>query len=191
MPTPKQWFPMTYWEREDTIITLGGFDGKKSKLSEVQCFLRKKNQWLAALPRLPEEIAASSATVLNEVLYNIGGGGSTYSVVWVDLLSAKRTWKSKKTVGLVADFSDHRLRDAAVLKNAIVYFGSNCEEATYVLEPKEELEVKSKFQKVSYFRGNGDSSFCTWKDKIYYFPLNRYTEVFSLDLKKSSRYFSK
>ena len=97
-------------------------------------------------------------------VYNIGGGGeSTSSVEWLDLLDQPTGWNSFETLA-EADFRNYFFRDATVVKDKIVYFGSNNENATYVLEPGEEskgLEVKSKFKGVSYERGDSNSSFCT------------------------------
>ena len=87
---------MAYWEREDIIITLGGHDGS-SKLSESQQFIIRKNEW-KALPSLPEEISHSSATVLNDALYNIGGSVSTNSVCRLDLLRKNSRWISVQTL---------------------------------------------------------------------------------------------
>ena len=91
LPTKKCHFPMIYWERQDVIITLGGFMDGFSWLSEVQQFMIRKNNW-KALPSLPQRIRGSSATVLNGVLYNIGGDGSTNSVCLLDLLRKKSRW---------------------------------------------------------------------------------------------------
>ena len=162
LPTKKNSFPMTYWQKEDTIITVGGWDGS-SGLKEVQQFVIGKNEW-KALPSLPEEISDSSATVLKNVLYNFGGSGSTNSVCWLDLLKPK--WNSVKTLGFI-DFSGHRLRDATVVKNKIVYFGSWRDKATYALKQKKSqpgnLELKSRFEEIDYIRGNPfNSSFCTY-----------------------------
>ena len=109
---------------------------------------------------LPCLINGSSATVLNDVLFNIGGAESTNSVCWLDLLSEKATWNSVNTLG-VADFSDHCYRDATVVKNKIVYFGEslwNRDQGTYVLEQKEgdrgDLEVKFWLKAIDYQRDN-------------------------------------
>ena len=75
---------MTSWVRQGTIITLGGCS--TSFLNEVQQFAIKKKEW-KTLPSLPEKIYGSSATVLKDVLYNIGGSGSTNSICWISLLS--------------------------------------------------------------------------------------------------------
>ena len=90
--------------------------------------------------------------MLNDVVYNIGGRYSTSSVCWLHLLSGK--WSSIQTVG-ENKFTDYRFRDATVVNNQIVYFGYYNEEATYVLEEKSEnLELKSKFAPIDYFRGS-------------------------------------
>ena len=62
---------MTYWKRGDSIITVGGFDGSW-RVSEVQQYSRMQNQW-KTLPPLPEKMHNSSALVLGDALYNIGG----------------------------------------------------------------------------------------------------------------------
>ena len=70
-------------------------------------------------------------------------------------------------------FKGYRLRDATVLRNQIVYFGEYRETDTYVLQKKEnqnELEVDNKLAGMGYMRGSSNSSFCIYKDKIYYFP---------------------
>ena len=67
MPIKKRTFPLTYWKRDDSIISLGGYNHSQ-RLSEVQQFSRAKNQW-TALPSLPQRISGSSATVMSEVLY--------------------------------------------------------------------------------------------------------------------------
>ena len=52
-----------------------------------------KKEW-QALPDLPEEVCASAATVLDDVLYNLGGSYSKHSVSWLDLLGGKGEWKT-------------------------------------------------------------------------------------------------
>ena len=69
-------------------------------------------------PFLTWEIAESSATILNDVFYNIGGVGFANSVNWLD--SVKPEWNSFGQT----DFSDHYYRDTKVVKNKIVSFGS-------------------------------------------------------------------
>ena len=117
LPTAKERFPMTYWEREEVLITLGGYGGSQH-LQEVQQFMRMRNQW-KALPSLPYKTVCSSATVVGDVLYNMGGCHSINSVEWLDLVSEERRWNSIKTVGEVS-LSDHYMRDATVVNNQIV-----------------------------------------------------------------------
>ena len=114
---------------------------------------------------------------------------------WLDLLKPK--WNSVKTLGQT-DFSRHCLRDATVVKNKIVYFGSwNVDKATYVLEEEKgeprNLEVKSRFTPIDYTRGGWNSSFCTYKEKIYFFPKNKDSEVQCLDVEteQSSLFFKR
>lgn len=130
-----------------------------------------KNEW-RSLPELPESTHQSAATVLNNILYNIGGRHSNSSVYWFDLLKKDLVWNCMKQVGHFS-FKGYRLRDATVLRNQIVYFGEYRETDTYVLQKKEnqnELEVDNKLAGMGYMRGSSNSSFCIYKDKIYYFP---------------------
>ena len=181
---------MTYWARQGVMITLGGAVGV-NRLNEVQQFVMEKNEW-KVLPSLPEKISGSSATVVEDVLYNIGGDESTNSVSWLDLF--KSEWNSVLKLR-VADFSDQGSRDATVVANKIVYFGSKGQDkATYVLEKGEEggLEVKQIFTAIDYRRGLSDSSFCTYKEKIYFYPWNKYSEVWCLDKQSQcSLFFSR
>lgn len=128
--------------------------------------------------------------MLNDVLYNLGGGSSN-SVEWLDLVQTRRKWNSMKTVGQ-ANFTKHSYGDAGVVSNSIVYFGPF--EACYVLEQKEgergKLEIASEFKGIAYKRGRSNSSFCTYQDLIYFFPMNEQS-VFSLDIEteQTSLYF--
>ena len=83
--------------------------------------MTQKNKW-RALFSLPENIAGSSAAVLNNTLYNIGGDGSSHSVYWLELLSRKGRWNTIKTLGMT-DLSGHYWRKATAVGNNIVYFG--------------------------------------------------------------------
>ena len=98
LTTKKSHFSMTGWNKQKTIISLGGWHHGSSRLNEVQQFLIAKNKWTGR-PSLSEEIFSSSATVLNDVLYNFRGYKSTNSVCWLDLLSKKAEWNSLKTLG--------------------------------------------------------------------------------------------
>ena len=192
LPTKKASFPMTHWEKQNIIITLGGQARYDQCLDEVQQFIIPKNEW-KTLPSLPESIYGSSATVLNGVLYNIGGVYSKNSVCWFDLLSQKGKWNAVKTLA-TADFRGQCWKDATVLRNKIVHFGSFRDQNTYVLEQKGEegnLEVKSRFKGIQYKRGWNNSSFCTYKDKIYFFHEDKYAEVwcFDLETEQSSIFF--
>ena len=92
LPTKKSSFPMTYWEKRNLLITLGGYAGGGNQLGEVHQFLILQNKW-STLPSLLEKTYSSSATVLNGVVYNIGGFKSTKSVCWLNLLNKKIKWK--------------------------------------------------------------------------------------------------
>ena len=119
---------MTLWR--SSLFTLGGYNG--SRLDEVQEYSLSKNIWkLHSL--LPEALEASSAVVLNNNMYNIGGRESSHSVLWHDLCSnAPSEWKAMDLANY--DFSGYCYREALVLENKIVYFGSGSKERTFILE---------------------------------------------------------
>ena len=130
------------------------------------------------------------------MMYCIGGDESSNSVCWLDLLKAKGKWKSVKTLGQT-HFSGQYYRDESVVKNKIVYFGSHYKDkATYVLEQGEKgewgnIEVRSRFAGIDYTRGAfSNSSFCTYKEKIFFFPVDEYSEVWCLNVEHSSLFFS-
>ena len=118
------------------------------------------------------------------------------SVFLLNLLSQRAKWSSIYKLGLVYFWAE-RLKDAATVKNKIVYFGrANGDKATYVLEQEKDsgsLEVSSKFEAIDYTRGTCDSSFCIYKQKIYFCPTYKYSEVWCLeaDTEKCWLYFSK
>ena len=61
-------------------------------------------------------------------------------------------------------FVGYSCRDATVISNRIMYFGSYNNNATFVLRREEEsnkLEVERKFPGIEYRRGGSNSSFCT------------------------------
>ena len=105
LATGKSSFPMTNWERQNSVITIGGKLLHNKNLNKVQQFMIAKSEW-KALASLSQKIAGSSATFLNDVLYSIGGDGSTSSVCWLDLLNEKAKWSLAKTLGQ-SDFSDY------------------------------------------------------------------------------------
>ena len=156
LPTAKCAFPMTYWKREDVIIPLGGYDSSHC-FNEVQQYSRLKNCWRALLC-LPEKIWGSSAIVMSDVLYNLGGHNSTKSVYWLDLVSEKRSWNSLKTLRPDETVFNQFYRDASVVKNTIVNFRSYPENETYVLKQEEgfkNIELISKFTGMTTSEGTG------------------------------------
>ena len=84
MPEIKAYFSMTFWNRQDQIITLGGYFRKYVKSAHQ--YSTANNKW-TALPDLPDKLDCSAATVLNDVLYNFGGENALHSVYHLDLLS--------------------------------------------------------------------------------------------------------
>ena len=72
-------------------------------------------------------------------MYNIGGVGSSHSIAWCDLRSPELpNWKILDLPNHI--FSGYGLREAFVVENKIVYFGSCDAERTFVLEKEEKQE---------------------------------------------------
>ena len=91
MPTPKSHFAMAEWKARSTLFTVGGWN--ISRLKDVQEYSLAKNTWRLH-SQLPESISGSSVVVLHNVMYNIGGFGSSHSVLWNNLSSDVRLdWK--------------------------------------------------------------------------------------------------
>ena len=104
-----------------------------------------KNQWVGLAP-LYSCLAFSAATVLNDVLYSLGGEGATESVQWLDLRNGKNVWLSTKRVNLCSDL---KLSVATVVKNKILYFGPHSDAMEYCVLSEEEkgsIEVESRFK---------------------------------------------
>ena len=68
--TGKAHFPMAYWKKKKHFFTLGGYNG--DYLDEVTKYESQTGIWYQ-LPDLPNEMGASSATVFDNTLINIGG----------------------------------------------------------------------------------------------------------------------
>ena len=68
-------------EREKPLYVLGGIGNGSCRLKEVQEYSLTKNI-RRAHSQLLETVCSSSAVVLNQVIYNIGGHESSHSVVW-------------------------------------------------------------------------------------------------------------
>ncbi len=74
-------------------------------------------------------------------------------------------------------------RQAAVVGDRVIYFGSNCKEKTYILEQVgEELKVVGEEEGFDFRWGSDDDSFTSYKDTLYCFPKNIYDEVHSFSL---------
>ena len=91
MPTPKSDFAVAHWKETGTLFTVGGWN--VDSLKEVRKYSLSKNAWkLHSL--LLKDICSSSAVVLNNVMYNIGGYHSSHSVMWCQLSSTyPAKWK--------------------------------------------------------------------------------------------------
>ena len=70
---------------------------------------------------------------MNNVIYNIGGGGSSHSILYQNLSSIEfRGWRG-------IDFGDFSFKgqyrwQALVVENRILYFKSNKTKSTFILE---------------------------------------------------------
>ena len=119
----------------------------------------------------------SSAVVLNSVIYNIGGDGSSHSVLWCSLLSnGPPKWKSMDLENY--SFKGYYDREALVVGNKIVYFGSNNQNATFVLEEEEEgkLRVVRRDEVFKLHRWCNAAS-CVFKKEMYAFETRKYDKV--------------
>ena len=136
MPTPKFDFPMALWKERRTLFTLGGRN--RSFQKEVQEYSLSKSKWkLHSL--LPEALYGSSAVVLDQVMYNIGGLGSSHSVVRCHLSpSGLQEWKLVDLPNY--NFIGYSEREAVVVENKIVYFGFRYKPRTFVLEIDEQSD---------------------------------------------------
>ena len=72
-------------------------------------------------------------------MYNIGGVGSSHSVAWCPLSADGPPQWSFMDLGNY-NFTVNQDREALVLKNKIVYFGSWNKNTSFVLEQEEESE---------------------------------------------------
>lgn len=72
------------------------------------------------------------------MIYNIGGGGSNYSVLWYDLTS-NGNWNPIDLVN--SNFKNWYYRMAHLVHDQIVYFGSNNSKTIYVMEKEEQSQV--------------------------------------------------
>ncbi len=120
LPVAKSLFPMVYWAREKALITIGGSNG--SPLTDVQQYSIARNQW-NAIAQLPESMYGSSAAIIQQKhLYNIGGYGSTSSLMHLELGDPSKQWKKLNVAS--HKFAGWYYRGAENLGNRIVYFGS-------------------------------------------------------------------
>ena len=95
-----------------------------------------QNKWKLH-SKLPLPLSHSSAVILNQVIYTIGGLFSPHSVLWCDIDSIHLPlWKGLDLAD--CEFTEHYYRKALVLENKIVYFGTWNENATYVLEKEKQ-----------------------------------------------------
>ena len=100
-------------------------------------------------------VCNSAATILNDVLYSIGGYMMSKSVVWLDLLSEDQKWNKMKQVGHFS-FLEFYWRDATVIQNQVIYFGLYNQASTYVLKQgkeSKELEPVKEVVGIEYRRG--------------------------------------
>ena len=177
---------MPYWKKNQEIFTVGGFDDTSQNLAEFHCYSMEKNSW-KTLSDLPQAMRGSSATILRNVLYNIGGRESTHSILYYKLTGNTHKWSPLNVKNY--NFSKYAFRDATVVSNTIVFFGSLDKNATFLLEQEhnsDKLEVKAEEVGMNYARGVNDTSFATLDNSIYVFETNSYTQVFKFSLSERS-----
>lgn len=78
------------------------------------------------------------------------------------------------------DFTEYYDREALVVEDKIVYFGSSNEKITFVLEKEEESEKLKEVREDEGFNlltGAYNTSSCVFKNEIYAFAKGNYEEV--------------
>ena len=174
-----------YWSKDQTLISLGGFNTFSYYLDEVSAYSTQKDEW-RPLPSLPQEMSNSAATILDNVLYNFGGY-HFHSYCSLDLVSGVKYWKSCSLEGdRLVGFSR---RGIASVGNKIIEFGSNIEKSTNILEKSGEgadLRLVKAVEGCDYETGSFDSSFCTFRDRIYIFPKQTYNKIYHFSLKEEA-----
>ncbi len=162
--------------------------GERAK-RDVQAYVTKRDEW-GALPSLPEEVKSSAAVLLGgEYLYNIGGFGSSTSVLLLNVGSGSSQWRAVEVKGAV--FSLWFFRDAASLMDKIIYFGSTAEKESFVLKREEDaLVVEGRHSCIDYSHNiSYTPSFRCYKGQLYAFDNHGSVYCFTLDThewKKSS-----
>ena len=126
-------------------------------------------------------------------MYNIGGAGSSHSLMWCRLSSTYRA-KWEFTDLASHNFGGYYSREALAVEYKIVYFGSWNANATFVLEQEEEseqLKVVREDEGFDLVRGHWNTASCVFKNEIYAFKTGNYEEVhrYSLESGKWSRFY--
>lgn len=128
MPNPKYVFPIVHWKKKSILFTIGGNNGVNMK--EVTQYSIETNSWKLH-SQLPEAIHGSSAIVLKEIIFNIGGNASSHSILYCDL-KGQADWSPAEIPNY--SFKDQYYRMAHLIGNKIIYFGSFTSKSTFVLE---------------------------------------------------------
>ena len=105
----------------------------------MQRFSLTNNKWKLH-SRLPKAVFDPSAVVLNDVIYNIGGYHSSHSAVWCSLSSNYSFKWQDMNLANNYSFKGYWIREAFVVEDRIVYFGSQSREATFVLKKEQDSE---------------------------------------------------
>ena len=150
---------MTFFKKNDALITLGGWNGK-IRLKEVIEHSLKRNEW-RALPCFPFRVAFSSICILkNEWLYNLGGWGNKWSVGKLALTGTGKVnhnkWSEVKLINKNMVFSRAWKYGAYIIgRDSIVFFGKHREKGTFILKehPVEEdtLCITQKASTIDYY----------------------------------------
>ena len=126
-------------------------------------------------------------------MYNIGGYQSSHSVMWCRLSSTyPAKWEFMDLLNY--HFYGYFYREAFVVENKIVYFGSWNAKVTFVSEQEgesEQLKVVRTDGGFDLTRGYWNTASCVFKNKIYSFKTSNYEEVYrySLESGKWKRFF--
>ena len=153
------------------------------RLNEVQEYSLVKDSWTLH-SHVPAAVSGSSAVVLDDVMYNLGGFGASHSIMWCDLnFSFAPNWNFMDLPN--HSFKRSSLREAFVLENKIVYFGPHEQNRTFVLEKEgdsEQLKVVREDKGFGLKRGAFNTASCSLNNEIYAFETGNFENIYLYSL---------
>ena len=189
MATPKCAFAVTLWKERSTLFTLGGFN--ESPLKQVTQYSISKDSWKLH-SQLPEAITNSSAVAFKDMIYNIGGDGASHSVLWCVLTSTRPfNWKFMDLTPY--NFQGYWARQALVVENKVVYFGSTQSSPSFVIEREEDsekLKVVREDERFKISRPYQKAASCVVKKEFYAFSADKDVLRYSLESREWSLFYS-